>query len=85
MIYYQTYDHDTDHSVTVTFEIDKENNGTWRMQNSEEFLGILNISSTQLVFYGPQNASYPAGDVVAITPSKDSASVITSGSGEPGL
>lgn len=83
MIYYQiNYDHDTDHSVTVTFEIDKENNGTWEDANTlKSSLGILNISSTQLVFYGPQNASYPAGDVVGTYPNLKIRAVITSGSG----
>ena len=83
MIYYQiNYDHDTDHSVTVTFEIDKENNGTWEDANTlKNSLGILNISSTQLVFYGPQHASYPAGDVVGTYPNLKIRAVITSGSG----
>ena len=83
MIYYQiNYDHDTDHSVTVTFEIDKENNGTWEDANTlKSSLGILNISSTQLVFYGPQHASYPAGDVVGTYPNLKIRAVITSGSG----
>ena len=83
MIYYQiNYDHDTDHSVTVTFEIDKENNGTWEDANTlKSSLGILNISSTQLVFYGPQHGSYPAGDVVGTYPNLKIRAVITSGSG----
>ena len=83
MIYYQiNYDFDTDHSVTVTFEIDKENDGTWEDADTlKTSLGILNISSTQLVFYGPQHASYPAGDVVGTYPNLKIRAVVTSGSG----
>ena len=82
MIYYQiNFEHDEDHTVTVLHEIDQDGNGNWVDANTlKSSLNIINVSSTQVVFYGPVHSTSPS-DTAINYPNLKIRSTLTSGSG----
>ena len=82
MIYYQiNFESDEDHAVTVLYEIDQNGDGNWVDANTlKSSLNILNIASTQVVFYGPKHDSFPS-DTATTYPNLKIRSTLTSGSG----
>ena len=70
LVFYQiAFDTDSDFNQTVTHEIDLQGDGTWVDANTlKNTLGLLNVSTTQVVMYGPANGSYSGNDPVTTYP-----------------
>ena len=70
LVFYQVaFDTDSDFTQTVTHEIDLQGDGTWVDANTlKSSLGLLNVSTTQVVMYGPANGSYSGNDPVNTYP-----------------
>lgn len=82
MIYYQiAFESDEDHSVTVLHEIDQNGDGNWVDANTlKNSLNIVNVASTQVVFYGPKHGSFPS-DTATNLPNLKIRTTLTSGAG----